>query len=301
MKGITEELNPDARDLDLRSTEDILNLINAEDQGVPRAVGKEITALAKAVDEAVVRVRAGGRVFYVGAGTSGRIGVLDASEVPPTFGTAPGLFQAIIAGGYEACHQSTEVSEDDAVRGEQDLRSRGCRAGDVVVGIAASGETPYTIGALKWARAAGAFTISLCCNPDSALPRSTHIAVTPLVGPEVVAGSTRMKAGTAQKLMLNMFSTAVMVRLGNVYSHWMINLQMTNSKLRARGLRILTEATRKSEAACREAIDHCGGDLRIALVMLLGGTRADTAREALQAHAWDLRKTLNDLTGGAMP
>ncbi len=301
MSRTTEELNPDARDLDLRSTEDILNLINGEDQGVPVAVRKAIPSLARAVDETVARVRAGARVFYVGAGTSGRVGVLDASEISPTFGSAPDLFQAIIAGGFEACHQSTEASEDDAVRGEQDLRARGCRGADVVVGIAASGETPYTLGALAWARSVGALTISICCNPNSALSRSAEIAVTPVVGPEVVAGSTRMKAGTAQKLVLNMYSTTVMVRLGHVYSHWMINLQMKNNKLRARGLRILKEATGKPEAECSQAIESSGEDLRVALVMLMCGKGADAARAALKAHSWDLRKTVIDLTGGAKP
>lgn len=301
MRRITEELNPAARDLDLRSTEDILKLINAEDQGVPRAVQQVIAALAQAVDEAVARVRAGGRVFYIGAGTSGRLGVLDASEIPPTFGSGSDLFQAIIAGGFDACHKSTESSEDNALRGEQDLRARRCGAGDVVVGIAASGETPYTLGALAWARSAGVLTISLCCNPGSTLTRSADIAITPVVGPEVVAGSTRMKAGSAQKLVLNMFSTAVMVKLGHVYSHWMINVQMKNAKLRARGLRILTETTGKPEAECRDAIAACAGDLRVAMVMLLSETGADAARASLKAHGWDLRKTLKDLTGGTKP
>jgi N-acetylmuramic acid 6-phosphate etherase len=298
MKRITEEPNPASRDLDLRSTEEILGLINTEDQAVPGAVREVIPMIARAVNEAVVRMRAGGRVFYIGAGTSGRLGVLDASEIPPTFGVDAELFQAVIAGGYGACHRSIEASEDDTSQGERDLRARGCRAGDVVVGIAASGETPYTLGALTWARSAGALTIALCCNPDAALLRAADIAVTPVAGPEIIAGSTRMKAGTAQKLVLNMFSTAVMVRLGHVYSHWMVNVQMKSAKLKARGLRILLEATGMPEAECRKAIASSGDDLRVALVMLTSRSGPQRARANLQAHGWNLRETLKDLAGG---
>lgn len=298
MKRITEEHNPASRDLDLRSTEEILALINTEDQGVPGAVREVLPMVARAVDEAAARLRAGGRVFYIGAGTSGRLGVLDAAEIPPTFGVDAELFQAVIAGGYDACHRSIEASEDDALQGERDLRGHGCRAGDVVVGIAASGETPYTLGALTWARSAGALTIALCCNPDAALLHAADIAITPVVGPEIIAGSTRMKAGTAQKLVLNMFSTAIMVRLGHVYSHWMLNVQMKSAKLKTRGLRILMEATGMPEAECRKAIASSGNDLRVALVMLASGTGPQRARASLQAHGWNLRETLRDIAGG---
>ncbi|MGH8247342.1 MAG: N-acetylmuramic acid 6-phosphate etherase, partial [Gammaproteobacteria bacterium] len=237
MSRITEARNPASRDLDLLSTENILTLINTEDQQVASAVSKVISPLARAVDETVARLRQGGRVFYIGAGTSGRLGVLDASEIPPTFGVSSDLFQAAIAGGFEACYSATEVSEDDSAQGARDLAARGCRAGDVAVGIAASGDTPYTRGALEWAKTTGARTVAICCNPASPLSALVDHAITPVVGPEIISGSTRMKAGTAQKLVLNMFSTATMVRLGYVYGHWMINVQMKNQKLKTRGLR----------------------------------------------------------------
>jgi N-acetylmuramic acid 6-phosphate etherase len=292
MTSPTETRNADSGDLDLLDSAAILRAINREDRLVADAVGAVIEPLARAVDAAVERLRGGGRVFYVGAGTSGRLGVLDASEIPPTFGVSPDLFQGVIAGGYPACHAATEASEDDAVQGWRDLEARGCRAGDVVFGIAASGETPYTRGALEYARAHGALTIGLACNPGSSISRAAEIAITVVVGPEVLAGSTRMKAGTAQKLVLNMFSTAVMVRLGHVYSNWMVNVHMTNSKLRARGLRILMEASGQSEESCRAALDDAG-DLKTALVMLLAGVPSGGARQLLAASAGSVRGALS--------
>ena len=297
MRRVTEARNPSSRDLDLLATVDILRVINREDQSVPRVVATVIPTLALAVDETVARLRAGGRVFYVGAGTSGRLGVLDSSEIPPTFGVPTVLFQGVIAGGYGACHSATEASEDDAAHGGRDLQARGCCGTDVVLGIAASGETPYTRGAIAWARRAGALTIALCCNPDSPLAQLAELAVTPVVGPEVLAGSTRMKAGTAQKLVLNMFSTATMVRLGHVYSNWMVNLEMKNNKLEQRGLRILVEATGKSEDQCRTALAAAGTDLKVALVMLLAGVPSETARRQLEGSAGNVRAALQHAAG----
>jgi N-acetylmuramic acid 6-phosphate etherase len=295
MSRITETRNPVSEDLDQRSTQKILEIINMEDQSVAPAVREIIPSLARAVDETVVRMKKGGRVFYIGAGTSGRLGILDASEIPPTFGVSPDLFQGIIAGGFEACYSATESSEDDAERGARDLETRGCRAGDIVVGIAASGTTAYTQGALEWAKTKGALTVSLCCNPDSPLPALADHAITVVVGPEIIAGSTRMKAGTAQKLVLNMFSTATMVKLGHVYSHWMINVQMKNQKLKARGLRMLMEITGCPEPDCRTTLEQAGTDLRLALVMLLGKMPAESARNALAAGGGNLRRTLQEL------
>ena len=294
MSQITEARNPASRNLDLMSTQDILLLINTEDHTVPSAVTEVIPELAAAIDAVVRRNLAGGRVFYVGAGTSGRLGVLDAAEIPPTFGAAPDLFQAVIAGGYAACYSATEASEDDAVRGASDLEARGCGHADSVVGIAASGETPYTRGAIEWARRIGALTVALSCNPNSSLSRLAEYAVTPVVGPEILSGSTRMKAGTAQKLVLNMFSTAIMIRLGHVYSNWMINVQMKNAKLRARGVRILEEATGLPESDCRSALE-AAGDLKAALVMLLGKTDLEHAQELLTANQGNVRQALHDM------
>jgi N-acetylmuramic acid 6-phosphate etherase len=294
MRQITEARNPSSHDLDLLSTEEVLHLINTEDQGVPSAVRQVIPALARAIDAVFRRNLAGGRIFYVGAGTSGRLGVLDASEIPPTFGVGADLFQAVIAGGYAACYSATEASEDDAARGASDLEARGCRPVDSVVGIAASGETPYTKGAIEWAGKIGALTVAICSNPNSSLSRLAEYAVTPIVGPEVLSGSTRMKAGTAQKLVLNMFSTAIMIRLGYVYSNWMINVRMNNSKLRARGLRILQEATGLPETNCRAALE-AAGDLKVALVMLLGRTDVHQAQKRMIASKGNVRNALQDM------
>lgn len=296
MKSLTEARNPKSRELDLLSTEEILLLINTEDQLVPTAIRTIIPSLARAIDQAAERMAHGGRVFYVGAGTSGRLGILDASEIPPTFGVPPDLFQGIIAGGYAACYSATEVSEDDADRGADDLKARGCRAEDVVVGIAASGETPYTRGAVAWAQSIGALTVAICCDSNSTIAKMCDRSVTPALGPEVLAGSTRMKAGTAQKLVLNMFSTAVMVRLGHVYSNWMVNVQMKNQKLRARGLRILIEATGASDEDCRKAMEAAGNDLRVSLVMLLSHFDAEQSRASLQANGGNLRKALEAIS-----
>jgi N-acetylmuramic acid 6-phosphate etherase len=296
MSQITEARNPSSRDLDLMSTEEVLHLINTEDQAVPSAVRQVIPALARAIDAVFLRNLSGGRIFYVGAGTSGRLGVLDASEIPPTFGVAADLFQGVIAGGYSACYSATEASEDDAARGASDLEDRGCRPTDSVVGIAASGETPYTKGAVEWARKIGALTVAICSNPDSSLSRLAGHAITPIVGPEVLSGSTRMKAGTAQKLVLNMFSTAIMTRLGYVYSNWMVNVKMTNAKLKARGLRILEQATGLPETHCRTALE-AAGDLKVALVMLLGQTDLQQAQNRLIASRGNVRNALQDVAG----
>ena len=276
---VTEQENARTRDISTRSTADMLRLINDEDATVPAAVSRELSRIALAVDGIVDRLRHGGRLFYVGTGTSGRLGVLDASECPPTFGVSPELVQGVIAGGYDACHRAVEASEDDRLAGARDIDARGVTSRDAVVGIAASGRTPYTIGAVAHARGIGAFTAAIACVPGSPITDAAEVAIVPVVGPEVLAGSTRMKAGTAQKLVLNMLSTATMMRLGYVSGNRMTNLRARNSKLVARSVRILRAESGLDEQAAAELLDRAGGELPTAVVM------ARTARTAVEARA----------------
>src|SRR6185369_7333054 len=262
-------------------TEEILRLMNEEDAGVPLAVGQVLAEVTRAVDGVVQRLQAGGRLFYIGTGTSGRLGVLDASECPPTFGVSPDLVQAIIAGGFEACYRAVEASEDDEAAGPQDLQQRGFTRTDALVGIAASGRTPYTVGAVRYAREAGALTIAITCVPGSAITDAAEISIIPIVGPEVIAGSSRMKAGTAQKLVLNMISTATMIRLGYVTGNRMTNVQTRNVKLQARAIRILMAETGIDEAAATKALAGAGGKLPVALVMAKTGCDLSRANAAL--------------------
>ncbi len=250
---ITEQRNPKSEGIDARSAEEILRIINAEDQTVPAAVAAEIPQIARAVDGIVERLSAGGHLFYIGAGTSGRLGVLDAAECPPTFRVSSELVQGIIAGGDAALVRATEASEDDAAMGASDLVKRGFRGGDVLVGIATSGM--------------GALTIGISSNPDSELARRADIAITPVTGPEVITGSTRLKAGTATKLVLNMMSTAAMIRLGHVFGNLMVNVRPVNSKLaeRARGIISLAAGVTREEAA--RLLDETGGDVKVAILM----------------------------------
>lgn len=255
--------------------------MNDEDGLVAAAVRRVLPEVVKAVEEIVLRIKRGGRLFYIGTGTSGRLGVLDASECPPTFGVSPDLVQAIIAGGYEACHRAVEASEDDAAAGVSDLGARGFVKEDVLVGIAASGRTPYTVGAVLHARSLGASTVAVTCAPDSPITEAAEISIVPVVGPEVVTGSTRLKAGTAQKLVLNMISTATMVRLGYVSGNRMSNVQPRNTKLRARAIRILMAESALDEISAHEALARSGGNLQVALVMNNTGSTRAKAEEAL--------------------
>lgn len=255
---ITEQENPRSQHLSSQSSREIVELMNSEDATVAAAVQHVLDDVAKAVDETVARLRAGGRLFYIGTGTSGRLGVLDASECPPTFGVSPELVQGVIAGGYDACHRAVEASEDDANAGGSHLQQRGLTGKDVVVGIAASGRTPYTVGAVTYARSLGAFTVGLTCVPDSPITHAAELSIVPVVGPEVLTGSSRLKAGTAQKMVLNMLSTATMVGLGYVSGNRMSNLQARNVKLRERAVRIvMAESGRdfSDAAAALEASD----------------------------------------------
>ena len=254
---ITEQSNPRSENLSSLSTAEIIALMNEEDARVADAVKLVLADVAKAVDETVARLSKGGRLFYTGTGTSGRLGVLDASECPPTFGVSPELVQGVIAGGYDACYRAVEASEDDANAGAADLKQRGFGPGDVLVGIAASGRTPYTVGAVTYARSIGAFTVGLTCVPGSPITDAAELSIVPVVGPEVVTGSSRLKAGTAQKMVLNMISTATMVRLGYVSGNRMSNLQGRNTKLRERAVRIVVAETGLDQQAAEKALEAC--------------------------------------------
>ena len=266
---LTEQPNPASASIDALATEDMLRIINAEDRKVADAVAGEIPAIARAVDAIVASFRQGGRLFYIGAGTSGRLGVLDASECPPTFGVPAGMVQGIIAGGEPALSRATEASEDDPASGARDLAARGFTARDALVGIAASGRTPYVLGAIAEAQRLGAVTVGISCTPDSELARAVAIPIAPLVGPEVIAGSTRLKAGTAQKLVLNMLSTGAFIRMGYVYGNLMVNVQPTNAKLADRARRIVAQAAGVSGERAGEWLDAAGGNVRAAILMAL--------------------------------
>jgi N-acetylmuramic acid 6-phosphate etherase len=280
---LTEQENPRTANISSSSSLDIVRLMNEEDARVAEAVRQVLPEVARAVDEIAQRIRAGGHLFYIGTGTSGRLGVLDASECPPTFGVSPDLVQAIIAGGYDACYRAVEASEDDAAAGARDLEERGFRGDDALVGIAASGRTPYTVGAVEHARALGALTIAITSVPDSTIARAAEIAIAPVVGPEVIAGSTRLKAGTAQKLILNMLSTATMIKLGYVTGNRMTSMQTRNIKLRARAIRILQTEAGLNEPQAQAALDEASGQLPLALVMSKSGRSKEEAEAALKA------------------
>lgn len=268
--------------------------MSREDRKVAPAVARELPSIAKAVDGIVARMRRGGRLIYVGAGTSGRLGVLDASECAPTFGTSPKLVRAFIAGGKKAMTQSVEGAEDNKQNAKQDLEKIRVTTEDALVGLAASGTTPYVLAAIAHAKKRGALTIGITVNRKSPLARAAHIAITPSVGPEVLTGSTRLKAGTAQKMVLNMLSTATMVRLGHAYENLMIDLLKTNQKLRDRANRILVEASGKDVSAVEHALRQSEHNLRVALLILKRRMSAENARKTLQRSGGDLRRALGE-------
>jgi N-acetylmuramic acid 6-phosphate etherase len=278
----TEQRNPRTRGIDAKSATGILRAIHREDASVALAVSRAIPAVARGVDAMTRAIQNGGRVFYVGAGTSGRLAVLDASELPPTYGTPPNMVQAIIAGGRRALTHAVEGAEDNRAQGARDLKARKLSSKDAVVGIAASGGTPYVLGALEFARQEGAVTIGVTSNPNTPITKASQISIVTPTGPEVITGSTRMKAGTAQKLVLNMLSTATMIRLGRVYDNWMIGVALTNQKLRARGLRILMEASGADVAESTLALRQSGHNLPAALIMLKTGASVQEARRLLR-------------------
>jgi N-acetylmuramic acid 6-phosphate etherase len=277
----TEQRNLRSRGLDSKSTAEILRILNREDAGVAVAVKRALPKIQKAVDAIVKCFRRGGRLIYVGAGTSGRLAVLDAAECPPTFGTPPRMVRAIIAGGARALRHAAEGAEDSATGGARDLNAARVSKRDVVVGVAASGGTPYVLGAIQTAKRRGAVTVGVTSNAKSPLARQAKIGIVVATGPEAIAGSTRLKAGTAQKMVLNLLSTTSMVRLGRVYGNWMIYVALTNQKLRRRGERILEEATGVKASAARHALRQAGHNLPAALVMLKTRSTASEARRIL--------------------
>lgn len=281
---LTETRNPATEQIDQLSTHDLVRTFHVADREAVAAVEPELPNIARATDQIVSRLERSGRLFYLGAGTSGRLGVLDASECPPTYNVSPEMVQGILAGGDKALRSSVEQVEDDATQGRRDLEAHGFSAQDVLVGIAASGRTPYVLGGVKYARDLGALTIGLSCVPHSLLSQAAEIAITPATGPEPVTGSTRMKAGTATKLVLNMLSTGTMVRLGYVYGNLMVNVQPRNEKLRARAARIVATITGLDyhEAA---ALLESAGSVKAAVVMVkLGVTRAEAEQRLHQAR-----------------
>jgi N-acetylmuramic acid 6-phosphate etherase len=296
-KLLTEQPNPASASIDTLPTEQALRIINAEDQAVAVAVEREIPAIARAVDAIVAALETGGRLFYLGAGTSGRLGVLDASEIPPTFSAPPEMVQGIMAGGEAALSRATETTEDDPAIGVRDLSARGFTANDVLVGIAASGRTPYVLGAVAEAKRLGAVTVGICCAPGAELSSAVDFPIAPLVGPEIIAGSTRMKAGTAQKLVLNMLSTGTFIRLGYVYGNLMVNVQPKNEKLVDRAWRIIAQSAGVPPDRARELLVESGMSVRTAIVMGRAGIPRDQAERRLAASRGRVRQAL----GGADP
>ena len=294
----TEQTNPNTTEIDRLPTLDALRLINAEDGKVTLAVAEVLPAVARAVDAIAARLSRGGRLIYVGTGTSGRLGVLDAAECAPTFGVSPELVQGIIAGGYEACYRAVEASEDDRAAGARDLAARNVTAGDAVVGIAAGGRTPYTIGAVEYARGVGALTVCVTCNRETALARAVEIPIEAIVGPEVIAGSTRLKSGTAQKLVLNMLSTMTMVRLGYVTGNRMSNLLARNIKLRERAVGIVQTECGLDEASARGALEQSNWDLPVAIIMQKARVSREIAEEALRGSNFTIARALAALSAG---
>ena len=291
---LTEQRNPKSINLDALSTLEAVRLINEEDHTVPQAVASQLDQIAAAVDLIVEKLRQGGRLFYVGAGTSGRLGVLDASECPPTFGTAPERVQGLIAGGPEALTRSQEGAEDDREKAKAELAERGLQPDDVVIGIAASGVTPYVHGALEAAGELGAATVFFTCNPDAVKLVSADVAIAPAVGPEIVTGSTRLKAGTATKLVLNTLSTVAMVKLGKVYENLMVDVQPMSAKLHDRSRRILGALTGFAETEAAAAIEAAGNDLKTAIVQTKRAVSKETARTLLDRNDGIVRKALED-------
>jgi N-acetylmuramic acid 6-phosphate etherase len=289
---LTEQPNPASAHIDALPTAEMLRIINAEDRKVADAVGLEIPAIAQAVDAIVAAIEAGGRLFYIGAGTSGRLGVLDAAECPPTFNAPPAMVQGIVAGGEAALSRATEAAEDDPAMGARDLAAHGFTAGDALVGIAASGRTPYVMGAVAEARRLGALTIGIGCVPDSELAHAVDIAITPVVGPEVIAGSTRMKAGSAQKMALHMLSTGVFIRMGYVYGNLMVHVQPKNAKLADRARRIVAQAAELSHEHARELLEAAGGSVPVAIVMGKTGLDREPAERRLEEAGGRISKAV---------
>ena len=280
-KLTTEQRNAATLHIDELPIPDMLRTIHEEDKNIIGAVESALPMIARAVEIIAVRLKKGGRLFYLGAGTSGRLGILDAVECPPTFGTDPALVQGVIAGGTDAVFHAQEGAEDSLTQAQEDLQVRGFCAADVLCGVAASGRTPYVIGGLGYARSLKAATIAVACTPDSPIAALADIAITAVTGPEVITGSTRLKAGTAQKIILNMLSTGTMIRLGKVYGNLMVDVKVSNDKLKERARRIIMEATGKNLREAEEALTKAAGSAKLAVFMLLANLSAEEARVQL--------------------
>ncbi len=291
----TEMRNAASAAIDSFSPLEIVRLMNAEDQRVINAVAKEELAIARAIDVIAERFCRGGRLIYAGAGTSGRLGVLDASECPPTFSTPPEMVVGLIAGGREALTRAIEGAEDNSQAASAELKELRATNLDTIMGIATSGRTPYVLGALEYARSIGAFTIGLACNERSALADVADLMITPIVGPEVITGSTRLKAGTATKLILNMLTTGAMIRIGKTYGNLMVDLRATNQKLCDRSQRIVAELTNLPQPDAAQLLNQCGGEVKTAIVTALKGVSPDEARRLLTLGAGHLRSTLSPI------
>ncbi|MCC3745369.1 N-acetylmuramic acid 6-phosphate etherase [Rouxiella badensis] len=289
---VSETRNPATSRLDEMSTLEMVTCFNDEDRKVPQAINAVLPEIAQAVELAAASFSAGGRLIYLGAGTSGRLGVLDASECPPTFGVPHGMVVGLIAGGPGALLKAVEGAEDDPALGEEDLKNLSLTAADTVVGLAASGRTPYVIGALRYARAVGCATVAISCNPDSPIAHEAQVAISPVVGPEALTGSTRLKSGTAQKLVLNMISTGAMVKIGKVYQNLMVDVKATNVKLVDRACRIVVEATGADLAEAEHALKQTAFEVKPAILMILAQITAEQAAERLQRHKGFLRAAL---------
>lgn len=292
-KLTTEQRNPRSTQIDAVGTLEMLTIINEEDKKVPVAVGKVLPQIAAAVDVITLALQNGGHLFYIGAGTSGRLGILDAVECPPTYSTEPELVQGLIAGGVSAIFKAKEGAEDDLTLAQQDLAKAGFTAKDVLVGIAASGRTPYVIGGLQFANSIGAKTIAVSCSEGSEIAKIAQIAITPIVGPEVVTGSTRMKAGTAQKLVLNMLSTGTMIKLGKVYGNLMVDVKTSNKKLEERARRIVMEATDCTRDEAITALAQADGSAKLAILLQLTGCDVSEGRSLLEQTHGRLREALH--------
>ncbi len=291
---VSETRNPQTLDLDVLTTIELVSRFNQQDALVADAVKATLPQVANAVDAAAASLKAGGRIIYMGAGTSGRLGVLDASECPPTFGVPHGLVVGLIAGGPGALLKAVEGAEDNAQLGEDDLVSLNLTSEDLVVGLAASGRTPYVIGGLKFARQTGCTTVAISCNPDSPIAHEADIAISPVVGPEALTGSTRLKSGTAQKLVLNMISTGAMVKFGKVYQNLMVDMKATNLKLVDRACRMLMEATGASREEAEIVLKQTDYEVKPAILMVLSGLDAASARAKLDLHHGFLRAALEN-------
>ncbi|HCG5530435.1 TPA: N-acetylmuramic acid 6-phosphate etherase [Vibrio parahaemolyticus] len=291
---VTESRNPASAEIDTLSTIEMLQVINEEDQKVALAVKTVLPQIAKTVDAITAAFANGGRLVYMGAGTSGRLGILDASECPPTYGTHPDMVIGLIAGGHQAILKAVENAEDDVKMGQDDLKALHLTKHDVVVGIAASGRTPYVLGGLEYAKSIGATTASIACNPECAMAKAADIAILPIVGAEVVTGSSRMKAGTAQKLVLNMLTTGAMIRSGKVFGNLMVDVEATNAKLIQRQTNIVVEATGASKEEAERALNACDRHCKTAILMILADLDAEQAKLRLAAHNGFIRAALNN-------